>query len=149
MGRGTLAESRYTRLVNRSSSDIGFLPAMTVGTLVVFYLAWAAMHDIAHAESDVSFEYMVLIACVPALTFLCRLGLQLLSRKEKVIWLGGLGVLVSLFSTAAVSAIVRPKYTADPMLGVMFLAGGLPLLGFTIFHLTREVRRMAAMRRTQ
>jgi hypothetical protein len=34
--------------------DIGLLPAFTIATLFVFYLVWAAMHDIAHANEFLS-----------------------------------------------------------------------------------------------
>ena len=44
-----------------STGDIGLLPAVALGTLFVFYMVWAAMHGIAHGESETTLEYAVLI----------------------------------------------------------------------------------------
>ena len=66
------------------NDDVGFLPAIAVGTLFVFYVVWAAMHDIAHAnESECILESMLLAISIPAFAFLYRKALLLLTPKAK------------------------------------------------------------------
>ena len=120
------------------SDHAGFLPVIGVGTLLVFYLVWAALHDIARGERDPRFEYGVLAVSVPAFALLYRMALRLLRPQAKTAWLGGTGVLVLLFDLAALSARLRPRYPLDPMLGSLFLAVGLPLLVLISHHLVRE-----------
>lgn len=130
------------RNMRSGESDVGFLPAIGVGTLFVFYMVWAAMHDIAHANgSKCAPEYTALAISVPAFAFLYRKALLLLTPKAKVAWLAGTGVLLVLFDLGALSAQLHPKYAKDPMLGSLFLAAGLPVLGLIGYHLVREIIR--------
>lgn len=126
---------------HHSSDDIGLLPAIAVGTLFVFYMIWAAMHDIAHGESDTTLEYAALIVSVPAFAFLYRMALLHLAPKAKFVWLGGTGLLILLFDLGAVDAKLHPKYAPDPMLASLFLTAGVPVLGLIGYHFTRETFR--------
>lgn len=63
-------------------NDIGYLPAISIGTLIVFYLIWAALHDIAHAsEPDYTLEYIALGLSIPAFGILYRAALLHLGRR--------------------------------------------------------------------
>ncbi|MBI1896890.1 MAG: hypothetical protein HYS04_10225 [Acidobacteria bacterium] len=130
-----------------SSDDTGLLPAIAIGTLFVFYIIWAAMHDIAHGESDTTLEYAALIVSLPAFASLYRMALHL-APTAKLVWLGGTGLLVLLFDLAAVHAKLHPKYAADPMLSSLFLTAGVPVLGLIGCHLTREKFRRRLTRPT-
>jgi RsiW-degrading membrane proteinase PrsW (M82 family) len=124
-----------------SSGDVGLLPVIAFGTLFVFYMIWAAMHDIAHGESDTTAEWTVLIVSVPTFAVLYYIALSLLGPNAKFLWLAGTGLLVLLFNLGAVNAILYPKYAPDPMLASLFLAAGVPVLALIGYHLTREARR--------
>jgi hypothetical protein len=126
---------------HHSSDHIGFLPAIAVGTLFVFYTIWAAMHDIAHGESDTTLECAALIVSVPAFAFLYRVALLHLAPKAKLLWLGGTGLLILLFDVAAVNAKLHPKYAPDSMLASLFLTAGVPALGLICYHVSRETFR--------
>jgi len=125
-----------------------FLLWITVGTLFVFYMIWAAMHDIAHGESDTTSEYAALIVSVPAFAFLYRKALRHLTSKAKLVWLGSTGLLILLFDLAAVVAIRQPTYAPDPMLGTVFLMAGIPVLGLILYLFARETFRCLAHPRT-
>jgi hypothetical protein len=120
--------------------DVGILLAIAAGTLVVFYVIWAAMHDIAHGAVDPTFEYAALALSVLAFAFLYRKALLILTPKFKVGWLTGVGLLMILFDVGALSANLRPKYPKDPILGALFLTASLPVLGLIIYHLLGEAR---------
>lgn len=124
------------------AEDVGFLPALTVGTLFVFYLVWAAGHDIAHGEADTALEYAALIGSVPAFAWLYRTALLRLSPRAKAGWLGGTGLLLTLFNSAAIQSALHPKYAADSMLAYLLLTAGLPVLGLIGYHLVREAARL-------
>jgi hypothetical protein len=124
-------------------NHMGFLPAIGVSTLVVFYLIWAAMHDIAHDGGGAP-EYVALAVSPLAFAYLFRQALRVLTTRERVVWLAGAGLLISLFATAAVSALVNPKYPSDPILGAGFLAAGGPALLLIASLLVREARRRRA-----
>ena len=112
-----------------------------------FYMIWAAMHDIAHGESDATLEYEALIFSVPAFTFLYRVALTHLAPKTKFVWLGGTGLLILPSDLGAADAKLHPKYAPDPMLASLFLSSGVPVLGLIGYHLTREtVRRLSRPR---
>jgi ABC-type amino acid transport system permease subunit len=106
-----------------STGDIGLPPAVALGTLFVFYMVWAAMHDIAHGESDATLEYAALIAGVPAFAFLYRVALLHLAPKAKSAWLVG------------------TEYAPDPMLASLFLSASVPVLGLIGYHPTCETLR--------
>jgi hypothetical protein len=125
----------------RKDNDIGFLPALAAGTLFVFYLVWAALHDIAQGESDSTLEFAVLIVSLPALAFLYRMALLHLTPKAKIAWLGGAGLVVLLFDLGAVRSALYPRYAADPMIGSFFLMAGVPVLGLIVYHFAREISR--------
>ena len=127
---------------NRNGGSVGFLPVIAVGTLFVFYIVWAAMHDIAHGESDCTLEYTALVISVPAFAFLYRMALVLLAPKAKAAWLGGTGLLILLFDVAAANVKLHPRYALDPMLASLFLMAGVPALGLISHHLVRETRRL-------
>jgi hypothetical protein len=116
--------------------DIGFLPAVTLGTLILLYLVWAAMHDIAHGDEG-TFEWTALAICAVAFAGLYRQAVRVLTDKAKVAWLLGTGLLLSLFSAGAVNSMLHPKYVKDPMLARTFLSVGLPALGLIGYHLVR------------
>jgi peptidoglycan/LPS O-acetylase OafA/YrhL len=126
-------------------SHVGFLPAMMSGTLLLFYLVWAAMHDIAHGDKG-TLEWTVLAICALAFAGLYRQALRHLRSKAKVAWLIGTGLLFSLFSAGAAAAMLRPKYDKDPMLATTFLTIGLPVLGLIGYHLVREAQQTRARR---
>src|ERR1051326_3178194 len=105
------AEWSYTGRMDRNA---GFLPWIALGTLAIFYLAWAAMHDIAHGESDLTLEYVVLAASVPAFGLLYRGAMVLLPGKAQRAWLAGTAVLFLLLDLAALNATLHPKYLLDP-----------------------------------
>ncbi len=109
--------------------DFTKLPIFSVATLLVFYLIAAAMHDIAHGESDLTFEYCALVVCAVALTLLYRAALKL-PERQRSLWLAGTGLLVLLFVSGAVNVFLRPvpMYRADPALAAGVLLTGIPLL---------------------
>jgi hypothetical protein len=127
---------------HHGSDEIGYLPAIAVGTLFVFYLVWAAMHDIAHGESDSTLEYGALIMSVPVFAFLYRMALLHLGAKARRAWLTGTGLLVLLFNLGAMNAKLHPKYAPDPMLAALFLIAGVPVLGLIVYHLVRDAFRL-------
>ena len=122
--------------IDRMDHD-DWLPAIAFGTLILFYLVWAALHDIAHGDEG-TVESIVLAISVPAFALLYRQALRVLTSKAKVAWLIGTGLLISLFNAGAVSSMLHPKYAKDPMLASAFLAAGLPVLGLIGYHLVRE-----------
>jgi len=128
-------------MLDRRGDEVGLLPAITVGTLLVLYLVWGAMHDLAHGESDLTFEYAALALSVPAFAFLYRGALLRLSSKAKLAWLGGAGLVLLLLNAGAVNARLHPKYALDPMLASVFLAAGVPVLVLIGYHITRETIR--------
>jgi hypothetical protein len=113
------------------------LPAISVATLVVFYLVWGALHDIARGEADTTLECGALVLAVPAFAFLYRAALRLAPRARSV-WFAGAGLTVLLFDLAAANAMLNPKYPRDAELAGLFLAAGLPLLALIAFHLLRR-----------
>ena len=128
------------RIDSVNHDDVGFLPSIAFGTLVVFYLVWAAMHDIAHADEGVDYtlEYMLLAMSIPAFAFLYRQALRVLKSKSRVAWLIGTGLLITLFNVGSVGSMLHPKYAKDPMLASAFLTAGVPVLGVIGYHLVRE-----------
>lgn len=129
-------------------NEVGFLPAIAVGTLVVFYFIWAALHDIAHAnDSNLTLEYAVLALSVPGFGFLYRKAMALLDRKEKIAWLSGTGLVIALFSLGAINANLYPKYELDSLLGTLFLGAAVPVVALLAFHLVRELTGSAHPRR--
>jgi hypothetical protein len=124
-------------------SGEGLLVFLSVGTLLVLYLVWAAFHDIAHGERDLTAEYTVLVLCVIAFAFLYRLTMSRLPVKARMVWLTGTGLLVLLFDVGAVNACLRPKYALDPLLGAIFLIAGVPVLGVIGRALAMDIRRCA------
>jgi hypothetical protein len=130
------------------NSDVGVLMVIAIGTLFVFYLVWAAMHDIAHGESDCTLEYAVLVISIPAFAFLYRTALLHLAPRAKAAWLGGTGLLILLFDLAALSAKLHPKYAPDRMLASLFLTAGVPVFGLISYHLVRETLRLRARLRS-
>ena len=126
----------------RFRNDIGFLPVIAVGTLFVFYVVWAAMHDIAQGEIDATLEYAALIVSLPVFAFLYRMALLYLLPKARVVWLGGTGLLIFLFGLAAMNVRLHPKHAQDSMVASLFLMAGVPVLGLIGYHLARETLRL-------
>lgn len=122
-----------------NASDVGYLPAISVGTLIVFALSWAAMHDIARGDGGL--EYGVLGGSLAGLALLYRYGMRWLERKERLWWLRGTGVVVLLFNAAAVAAMARPKYTADGTIGAVWLCAGVPALVVIGYQLVAGAKR--------
>jgi hypothetical protein len=117
---------------------IAFFPLLFF-TLILFYLVWAAMHDLAHGDEG-ALEWSVLAVCALAFPFLYWLVLRILTGTARLVWLIGTGVLVALFSIGAISSMLHPKYAKDPMLGATFLTAALPALGAIAYHFLRELQ---------
>lgn len=115
------------------------------GTLLLFCLVWAAMHDIAHGDEG-TIEWTVLAISALAFAGLYRQAIRILRSKAKVAWLIATGLLFSLFNFAAAAALRRPKYDKDPMLAMTFLTVGLPMLGLIVYRLVREELQARARR---
>lgn len=105
---------------------MSLLPAISLGTLMVFGVVWAALHDIAHGELDTRLEWSVLALTVPAFVLIRRAASKSLRPGEWTIWRVGTGLLVLLFDLGALSALLRPKFVADPVAGAVFLAASVP-----------------------
>ncbi len=114
------------------------LPLFGLGALVLFYSVWACMHDIAHGDEGTG-EWTVLAICALLFPLLYWSALRLLTVNAKLVWLIGVGVVLSLFNTAAVNVILHPKYAKDPLLGKTFLAAGIPMLVVVCYHLIAEL----------
>ncbi len=123
---------------NNDKGDVGLLPIFGVGTLFLFYLVWAAAHDIAHGESDLTLEYFLLVLSIPAFALLYRMAFVVLAPKARTVWLGGTGLLLLLFDLGALNAKLHPKYAPDPFLASLFLMAGIPALGLIGYHLAHE-----------
>ena len=110
--------------------DFVKLPIFGVATLLVFYIFWAAMHDIAHGESDPTFEYSALAIGFVVLILLYAGAEVSLGSRAKALWLAGTALLVLLFVVGAVNASLRahPQYPSDPALATGVLLAGIPLL---------------------
>ncbi|MBI4904102.1 MAG: hypothetical protein HY820_10735 [Acidobacteria bacterium] len=121
-------------------NSFGCLPATAIGTLVLFYLTWAAMHDIAR-ESDTTLEYLVLLLIPPAFALLYHLALRHLTRRGKLAWLASTALLMLLFTAAAIQSALHPKYPADPTLAAMFLTAAVPALSLIAYHLIKLTSR--------
>lgn len=107
--------------------DFAKLTIFGVPTLAVFYVFWAAMHDIAHGHG-LTLEYTALgVGLVVLLLLYCGAEVFLAAR-EKALWLAGTGLLVLLFDVAAVNATFHPKYPSDPAIAAGVLLAGIPLL---------------------
>ena len=80
---------------------------------------------------------------VSAVTFalVYRLALETLSWKARIGWLTGTGLLLVLYSVAAIIAMIRPKYAKDPLAAISFLAAGVPATALVGRRLIREMRR--------
>ena len=115
----------------------GLLPAFAAGTLILFYVVWAAMHDIAHGDEGTP-EWTCLAISVPVFAFLSRQALRHLRSTPRLAWLIGTSLLLSLFTAGAVSSIFHPKYPKDPLLARVFLAVGVPALALLGYRLVRE-----------
>jgi hypothetical protein len=125
--------------------DLAILPLIAFFDLILFFLIWAAMHDIAHGDEG-TFEWTVLAICAIAFPLSFWLAIRALTRTPKMAWLIGVGLLVALFSIGAVNSILHPKYPKDPMLGMTFLGAGVPTLGMIGYHLLREARHRTPRR---
>jgi hypothetical protein len=121
---------------HHSRDDIGYLPAIAAGTLFVFYLVWAAMHDKANGESDSTLEYGALIISVPVFAFLYRMALLHLRPKARCAWLAGTGLLVLLFNLGSMNAKLHPVRW-DPMLASLFLIA-VSCACPHVYHLVRD-----------
>ena len=115
----------------------GLLPAIALGTLILFYLAWAAMHDIAHGDEG-TLEWTCLAMIVPAFAFLSLQALRYLRSAPRLAWLVGTNLLLSLFTAGAVGSLIHPKYPKDPLLAKAFLAVGVPALALLGYRLVRD-----------
>ena len=135
------------RINSMDREDAGFLPAVTFGTLILFYFVWAAMHDIAHGDEG-TVEWTVLAICALAFAGLYWQAVRVLTSKAKVAWLIGTGLLLSLFSAGALHSMLQPKYVKDRMLATTFLIVGLPALGLIGYHLVREALDSRVQRRS-
>jgi hypothetical protein len=130
----------------RKAQDAGFATALSAGVLVVFYLVWAAMHDLAHGDPG-TLEYSVLIVCVPVFVFLIEMAVRLLTLKAQSLWLGGIGLLLLLLNAGALYGRQHPKYPLDPKLAGLFLMAGVPVLGLIAYHLLHDARQLRALPR--
>jgi hypothetical protein len=119
-------------------SLIAVIPPMFF-TVILFYLVWAAMHDLAHGDEG-TLEWSVLAVYAMAFPALYWLVLRILTRIARMAWLIGAGLLFALFSVGAASSLLHPKYPKDPMLGMTFLLAAAPALGMIGYHFLRELR---------
>ncbi len=60
-----------------------------LGTLILFWLVWACLHDIAHGDEGI-IGWTVLPGCVVAFAWLCRQALRHLTGPAKTAWLAGM-----------------------------------------------------------
>ena len=125
------------------TEDAGLLAAFAAATLAVFFIIWAALHDIARGDAGI--EYIALAAGAVAFGLLYRAAVRHLDRKTRLAWLLGTGLLILLFDVAAVSSRMNPKYPLDALVASWFLAVGLPALAAVVVHAARLFvqRRMA------
>lgn len=118
---------------------IGHLPVLSMATVGSFFLMWAAMHDLVRGADDaLLLEYLALAVGASGFICLYRAGPRVLTQREQRMWFAGTGCLLALFDLGAASAVLRPKYPLDPVIGAAFLAVGLPLLGSIGYHLFRR-----------
>ncbi len=127
--------------------NVGLLPAFAFGTLFLFYIVWAAMHDIAHGDEG-AIETIALAISVVAFALLYRHALRLLAFREEVAWLIGTGILLALFNAGAVSSMFHPKYPKDPMLATAFLCAGVPGFGLIVYRLVHDATHRRTKSRT-
>lgn len=111
------------------------------GTAVIFYIIWAAMHDIAHQETNTTFEWTALVLTVPAFVLVYSLAVSRLNPRALRAWLAGTTLLTGLFAIGAIDAILNPKYPPDPQLGVIFLIAAVPVLVLLGYHLVTKTQR--------
>lgn len=119
--------------MDRKPDQIGWLPAAALGTLAIFLMTWAALHDVARGDGPL--EYAVLGLCAVAFAGLERWAMAALTPPERMRWLAGVTVVLLLFATGAASAILRPRYATDSLVGWGFLAAGSPWLSWTLYRL--------------
>lgn len=134
---GLRADDSPARIDSMNRNDVSWLVPITLGTLILFYLVWAAMHDIAHGDQG-TLEWTFLALSLPAFALLYRQALRLLPSKAKAVWLTVTGIVISLFVVGSGNSLLQPKYPKDPMLATVFLAAGLPALGLITYHLIRS-----------
>lgn len=130
-------------IASMDQEDVGFLPAVSLATLFLFYIVWAALHDIAHEGKGYTLEYAALAISIPAFVILYRQALRVLTRRARLAWLAATSLLLALYSLGALNAAFHPKYPLDPTLGSAFLAAGLPALALLACRLVREWRGAA------
>lgn len=105
------------------------------GALLSLFLVYAALHDISRAdESDYTLEYICLGLGAVGLVFVHRQALRTLAPKRRRVWLWAAIGVVALLDAAALSAHLNPKYPNDAVVGTLFLAATLPLLGLLCFQ---------------
>jgi hypothetical protein len=121
------------------SMDDGRFVGSILSTLFVFFLVFAALHDISRADqTSYIAEYAALVISGAAFAFIYRKACQVLTFKSKLVWLALTGVLILLFDLAALEARLHPKYPNDWVVGSAFLAVTLPLLGLLGYQLIRH-----------
>lgn len=130
--------------MKQNPGDIGYLPAISVGTLSAFTLAWAAMHDIARGDGGI--EHAALAVSMAAMALLYHYGMKCLESRERLWWLGGTGLAVALFNAAAIAAFTQPKFVADAKVGAAWLIAGLPALAWIGY---RFIQQSATTRKTR
>ena len=132
-------EAGEPRIVGMESARDWLLVPFTAGSLIVFFFVWAAMHDLAHGDEG-TLEWTVLAICAVALPLVFYLAVRALSSAALLAWLIGTGLLVALFTVGAISAMLTPKYSRDPMLARSFLSVGLPMLGIISHRIVRVMK---------
>jgi hypothetical protein len=131
-----------------TGSGWGWILPVGIGTLILYFLVWAALHDIARQESGSTLEWIVLAMCVPAFALVYRVALSRLVPGERTLWLLGVTVLTALASLGAGSSLLRPKYPGDPLAATVFLAAGAPLLAVLVGRLLVDSRQRRNAPRT-
>lgn len=119
--------------------------ASASGALLVFFVVWAALHDLAHGDEG-TVEGIFLAISAAAFALLYRFALRSLAYRARMVWLMGVAGIAAFFNVAAVSAILRPMFPRDPLLGACVLAAGVSLCAMIGIRLFRETRRRANAR---
>jgi len=124
--------------------DFRKLTIFGAGTLTIFYVFWTAMHTIARGASDLTAERAALVAASISLVLLYRQALRHLALRERILWLGGNGLMVLLFDLVALNARLHPVNRNDSAIASFVLFAGLPLLALFCRRLYRLTRSLGA-----
>lgn len=116
----------------------GRLIPSVIGALVLAFLVFAALHDIAWGRQESYWvEFAFLAVSLPGAVMLHRLAVRHLSPRQRPLWLLLAGGLVLLFKIAVVRACIQPLHLYDAETGLGFLIAGMPLLAAVVWRAAR------------